>query len=322
MGCGLCRKVCPVTAPGNFKEKTQPKFYAAKHKSGSVLMVSTSGGAFTAISDVVLSEGGFVCGADFDEKYRVVHRITDNREGRDRMRISKYVQSDLDGVFAQIKALLPRRKVLFTGTPCQCAGLRSFVGNAAGRENLTVCDVICHSIPSPLLWEEYKKMLEEEAGGHICDVKFRSKKNGWSRENSNRGFLYKIEGEVGCRSDDRFYKLFFKWLTVTRPSCEKCRFTDIHRASDITIADCWGIEEHAPDFWDSRGVSLVLVNSKRGEELLEKMKNDMDIIERPQPEIMEVQPRLSHPGKYPANRAAFWESLRKYGLKRTMEGRY
>lgn len=311
--CGLCVRVCPLRIDGNRKESGEPRFFAATHDSEEVLMNSTSGGAFTAISDVILNQGGAVCGADFDDGLRVLHRVTGSAEGRDRMRFSKYVQSDVGEVYSIIKETLAKRPVLFTGTPCQCAGLRSFLDGEP--ENLFVCDVICHSVPSPLVWEEYKRLLEEEHGGRVTAARFRSKKYPWSRENSNKGFMFKIEGSDEWLEDGRFYDLFIRKRAISRPSCAECRFTDTRRASDMTIADCFGIEKQAPELYDSRGVSLVIVNTPKGAAMLEAISKDMNISERPEAEITAEQQRLSAPGNFPPERAAFWETLRREGLK-------
>ena len=162
------------------------------------------------------------------------------------MRVSKYVQSDMRGIFRAVREECEKRPVMFSGTPCQCAALLSYLG---GRpENLFVCDLICHSIPSPLVWEEYKKLLEAERGGKIAQVWFRSKRHPWGRANSNKGFACRMEGSDEIFEDDRFYSLFIRERVIARPSCSACRFTDTRRVSDMTIADCFGIEKYAPEW--------------------------------------------------------------------------
>lgn len=318
--CGLCVKVCPIKAAGNMKENGQPRFYAARHRSEEVLVSSTSGGAFTALSDYVLDCGGAVCGVDFGEDFHVLHRIAETKTERDRMRVSKYVQSDLRGFFPKAAELMEKGLVLFTGTPCQCAGLRSYMAGSPKLENLIVCDLICYGIPSPLLWSEYLRLLEAESGKRICEVKFRSKDRGWSRGESGRIFLYRLEGESSFREDGRFYDLFFNRRTIMRPSCAACRFTDLHRPSDITAADCWGIEKYAPALYDRLGVSLVMVNSERGASIFEKMRGDMIVAERPVDEILKEQPRLSRPVQYDGRREEFWRTMKSLGLAAAMKG--
>lgn len=315
--CGLCGRVCPIRDGERWKSECEPRCFAAIHKSGEVLMHSTSGGAFTAMSDVILARGGAVCGADFDENFRVVHRMSDSADGRDRMRVSKYVQSDMRAMFSAVRVECEKRQVMFSGTPCQCAALLSYLG---GRpENLFVCDLICHSIPSPLVWEEYKKLLETERGGKIAQVWFRSKRHPWGRAYSNRGFAYRIEGSDEIFEDSRFHSLFIRERVITRPSCSACRFTDTRRVSDITIADCFGIEKYAPEWNDARGVSLILTNTAKGEAMLEAAAPSMRLNERPLSENTAEQQRLSRPVEFPEDRAEFWKTFRTSGLAEALK---
>jgi coenzyme F420-reducing hydrogenase beta subunit len=314
--CRRCTAICPVTYGGNYKESGTPRFYVAHHKSQDILWQSTSGGAFTAISDAILRQGGVIYGADFDGDFRILHQRAETPGQRDRMRISKYVQSDMGNTYAQIKAdLKDGRMVLFTGTPCQAAGLRGFMGNSPLSDRLYICDMICHSIPSPLVWEEYKRLLERENGGKITSVQFRSKKDGWSRENSNKGFLFTTNRSSEIQEDDRFYQLFFKLGTITRPSCSQCRFTDIHRASDLTIADYFGIEKYSPEWFGPLGVSLILVNSPKGTALFDQCRQDLVEEERPQEEALNEQKRLRKPSQFPENRIRFWDDYKRFGFE-------
>lgn len=317
--CQLCLKVCPVINEKNLKNSRNDDFYLAKHRNKDTLRNSTSGGAFTAISDIFLNDGGIVCGVDFDDKFSVVHKMTDTKEGRDRFRFSKYVQSGLGDIFIKIKEqLVAGKKVLFTGTPCQCGGLKAFIGNGPIAKNLYLCDIICHSIPSPLIWEEFKKVLEKENGGTLDRVHFRTKKLDWSRANSNKAFLFSTTEMEELQGDERFYKLFFGLGTISRPSCSACRFTDTHRVSDITIADYFGIEEFAPEKYDNLGLSLIIVNNNKGDEILEKISANMHLEKRNSSESIKHQKRLSEPMVFPENRAQFWEDINKLGLQKTM----
>ena len=318
--CGRCLTVCPLREADNFKSAACPVFYVARHKDKEVLQQSTSGGAFTALSDVILRQGGVVYGADYDRQLRVVHRRAETKEQRDRMRISKYVQSEIGDSYAQVKRDLEQgRNVLFSGTPCQTAGLRGFLADAPLAGQLFSCDLICHSIPSPLIWEEYKRLLEEESGQKLAAVQFRSKKDGWSRANSNRGFLFRLENEAVWREDDRFYELFFKVGAITRPSCAACRFTDLRRASDLTIADYWGIEKYSPEWFDPLGVSVVLLNSPQGAALFAQACKDLLTQERPQEESLNEQKRLSESVRHPAERELFWAEYREVGFAELMK---
>lgn len=317
--CGRCAAACPFLREGHYKMMVQPTFYLLHHRSKEVLRQSTSGGAFTAFSDGILQAGGVVYGAVFDEQLRVMHGRAETPEERDRMRISKYVQSDLGEVYASMKAdLAAGREVLFTGTPCQTAGMRARFGQSPHADRLFLCDVICHSIPSPSVWEDYKHLLEDEAGGKMAEAQFRSKKYAWTRANSNKGFLYRIAGETEQREDDRFYQLFLGgW--ISRPSCSRCPFTDTRRSSDLTIADYFGIEKFAPEKYDPLGLSLVLVSTPQGKRLLERADGAAVFEQRSADEAVSQQGRLSAPGGEPPTRQKFWEIYTAEGLTAALQ---
>lgn len=314
--CGACVRVCPFQREGHGKQKEEPDCYAAKHQRAQTLAVSASGGAFTALSDAALDQGGAVYGVVWDENFRAVHARAETKEERDRMRFSKYVQSDLGRVFAQVKAdLLADRTVLFTGCPCQNAGLQAYLGPLARARQLICCDVICYGVPSPRAWEEYKALLERERGGRLQFVSFRSKTLGWSRQNSNEMFQYRTGAMAANGWDDRFYRLFFQSRAIIRPSCGQCPYTDLRRCTDLTIADYWGVERYAPRLYDSRGVSLILASTAKGKRLLAAAAPQLWLEERPQEEALAQQGRLRGPVELPENRREFWRRLEEEGME-------
>lgn len=316
--CRACLEVCSFRAEGHFKETSTPTFYAAKHRDENVLMASASGGMFTAVSDFVLRQGGVVYGAAYDKNFRVVHGRAETPPERDRFRGSKYVQSRTREAYSEaLDDLKKGRVVLFTGTPCQTAGLRGLLREGPG-ENLYTCDVICHSVPSPLIWEEYKKLLERENGGRLTEVSFRSKALPWTRRNT-KNFTFRTSASPDLKPDGRFYELFFGAGTIMRRSCYACPFTDVHRASDITIADYWGIEKVLPEFYDPKGVSVVLTNSPKGKKLFDAIKDDLIVLRRPPEESLREQKRLSEPTPLPANMEEFWQDFRERGLAFAIE---
>lgn len=319
--CRNCRSVCSILWQKKLKEPEYPTFYAAKHKSADVLKHSSSGGAFTAISDAILKKGGIVYGADFDEDFRVLHRRATTPEERDRFCRSKYAQSATREAYGMaVRDLREGKTVLFTGTPCQTAGLRGLMQKKIYPDRLYTCDVICHSVPSPRIWKDFKMMLERENGGKkLAEVHFRTKDIAWNRPNSNVGFQYRVEGSDEYVFDHRFFDLFFGVGTIVRRSCYACPFTDVHRASDITIADCFGIEKYMPEFNDERGVSLVMINSPKGAALFEEARRDMETVERPAEESLANQQRLSHPAEEPENMEQFWRDYRERGFSYVMK---
>lgn len=264
--CGMCLKVCPFIKE-NYKRPLQaydtPIVYAAKHRLNKVRLSSTSGGVFTAISDAVLSDGGVICGAVFDHKKKTVkHIIAYDQEQRNRMRGSKYVQSDLGNIFLDIKKLLcENTKVLFIGTPCQTAGLISFLNK--DYDNLLVVDILCHSVPSPLI---FHNAID---GKEINDICFRNKQKGW-----RNSYEFSIETPFGKEINTTYLNLFFKGLT-NRPSCYNCRFTNTKRASDLTIGDYWNINHIDKSFEDNLGVSCILINSPKGMRYFNKITNQL-----------------------------------------------
>lgn len=316
LNCGACARVCPFRKEGQGKHQEEPVFYAAKHRQAAVLAASTSGGVFTALSDAVMEKGGAVYGAVFDAQLRVVHQRGATPAERDRMRFSKYVQSDLGRVFAQVKAdLLEDRFVLFTGCPCQNAGLQAYLGPLARARQLICCDVICYGVPSPLAWQMYRQLLERERGGRLEYVSFRSKNLGWSRQNSNEQFQYRTSAMAANGWDDRFYRLFFQDKSIIRPSCGQCPYGDSHRCTDLTIADYWGIEFYNRRLYDSRGVGLVLASTPKGRKLLAQAASRLRLWERPPEEALAQQGRLNRPTELPENRQVFWDTLRRQGIE-------
>lgn len=301
--CGLCQKICPFQSGykinGNY---AQPKVYAVKHRDDNVRMNSSSGGMFTAISDFILFNNGIIYGAAFDEHFRVCHQKAENVEESKKFRGSKYVQSDLKAVFKDIKdELIKGRKILFTGTPCQNAGLRVYLGK--NYENLFFCDIICHGTPSPLIFEDYIKYCEHKKRSKITEYYCRDKCNGWHSHTEKA--VYANGKEDSTSAISQIYKVLFYSNYVLRPACHNCQFCNLSRPSDITIADFWGIEKKMPDFDDNIGVSLVLVNSNKGMELFDNVKSQIIYRESNTDDCMQYN--LYSPTPSSAKRQQFWE---------------
>jgi len=309
-GCGLCLRACAWNNNPAYPERfAEPLVYAVRHRSGEARMKSSSGGAFTAFSDIVLEQGGTVYGAAFDERMDVMHTRAETPSQRDALRGSKYVQSNPDGMFSQVRAdLLAGRRVLFSGTPCQTAGLRSFLGDAAA-DRLVLCDLVCHGVPSPLMWREHLSRLEKALGSPVAAYDFRDKSLGWHRH------IEKAVGQNG-RADSasllsQEHKELFYAHTALRPSCHDCRYASFGRPSDITLADFRGIGKTMPDFDDDRGVSLVLVSTEKGRALFDAARDRLEC--RPGDTRSCLQPNLLKPTGPSPRRAAFWALYRRRG---------
>lgn len=302
--CGKCIEVCPFK--DYKKQQFETKVYAVKHKDENVLYSSSSGGAFTAISDYILKNGGVIYGASFDEDMKVVHTRAEDAEQRNLMRGSKYVQSYCGDCFELVKRDLEEGKtVLFTGTPCLCAGL----GNYLNKEypNLFLCDIVCHGVSSPKLFKDYTKTLFKNAS--VKQLSFRSKKNGWRGYNV---YVNRDNKENLNSPKSRTYIWLYSQSAILRPSCYNCKFTNFDRPSDITIGDFWGIEKCKPHMDDNKGVSLVLVNSEKGRDLFDSIKDTIYFEESNKTECL--QHNLREPTPLPPNRTKFWEDYEKKGF--------
>ncbi|MCL2384202.1 MAG: Coenzyme F420 hydrogenase/dehydrogenase, beta subunit C-terminal domain [Oscillospiraceae bacterium] len=310
INCEMCEKVCPELNVKEVLPKTyQPSVYAAWNKNEVIRMSSSSGGVFTALSEVIIKNEGVVFGAGFGvENLEVMHQKIDNVSDLHKLRGSKYVQSDIGRTYQEVKELLGvGKQVLFSGTPCQIGGLYSFL-LMVKYDNLYTCDIICHGVPSPAVFEKYKNHLKK-LHGHISDITFRDKDTGWKSYSfsysSGNKKLYSEQYR-----DNAYMKGFLRDLYL-RPSCSNCSFKGVNRQADITLADFWGVASKYPELDDDKGTSLLLIHSKKGDELLsycgsqiELYKADLDhAIKHNSCAIKSVMPNR--------NRAKFFEELTK-----------
>lgn len=275
--------------------------FAVKHKNLETRMESRSGGIFTALSDLVFNNRGVVYGAVLKDDFTVEHIRAKTINDRDRMRGSKYVQSEMCDCYKAVKMDLETgQEVMFTGTSCQIAGLKAFLGE--DYENLLCVDIVCHGVPSPKVWKEYLKWVEHKKKKKIIAVDFRNKKDfGWTAHYETLYF-----GDQTSWSS-RIYTALFYGHNILRPSCYQCPYKSIQHPGDITIADYWGIDRAAPGFSDDKGVSLVLINNNKGSHYFEKAKKDLIWKQTKIEDSM--QPPLKAPFPVPADRKEFWKDM-------------
>ena len=280
----------------------RPKVYAVKHKSEEVRMNSRSGGVFTALSDWIFSEVGVVYGCVLTQDFLAVHTRAENVEERNKMRGSKYIQSKLGDTFKRVQEDLDTgKKVLFSGTSCQVAGLRQYLRKE--YNNLLCVDIVCHGVPSKKVWKAYLGWQEKRNKSVTTGVDFRNKKDfGWYDHVETLYF------ENGKPISSRVFKNLFMGDTILRPCCYECPYKSVMHPGDITIADYWGIENAAPGFADNKGVSLVLINNEKGEKALENVEEQL-IIKRTKIEDS-MQPPLKAPFPRPINRDVFWSDFK------------
>lgn len=256
ISCGKCDAVCPMS---NVLEQKEPLETVAA-RSSEFIDGSSSGGVFPVLASKVVDQGGLVYGSVMNPDLTVSHTDTSDMAVVEKMRGSKYVQSELYACFEEVRyELAEGRKVMFTGTPCQIAGLRSYLGK--DDPDLLLVDFACHGVPGPGLWEKYVKALTDRCGRTIKDIRFRAKERSWRK--------YDIvvscdDGDVRTPHQKDPYMLLFLQDMTLRPSCYRCGFRNGCSGSDLTMADLWNVAEAAPEMDDDRGVSLVRVNTEKG----------------------------------------------------------
>lgn len=278
--CGSCAAVCPARHP---LLGTAGEAYAVRCNDTELLRKSSSGGAFSLIARQMLADGGLVCGAVFDEVFRVCHVLSDDIAP---MRKSKYVQSDLHGTYHAIsEALADGKQVLFTGTPCQCDGVLHYFGKQP--EGLILAALVCRGVQSPGLWADYVAHLNRLEA--YC---FRDKRS----RNGGHTVAYTAGGTEQALSmnKDPFSRLYLKCLTL-RPSCYQCPYTRWELPFDLTIGDFWGIEKACPELADGMGTSLVIARTAAGKALLEQIKPYGLVLESSREAA--DQPALQEPAK-------------------------
>ena len=266
--CGHCREICPALHHESYAPEPHPRAYAAHHLEDTALEQCSSGGVFQLLAQDTLQRGGAVFGAVFDDSFQVIHKQAETWEDAQAFQSSKYVQSAIGTAYQQVKSVLDSgRPVLFTGTPCQISGLRLFLGK--DDPNLLCQDIICHSVPSPQVWSDY---LAEQMHSHksgIKNVQFRRKEPDWE------GYHFRIDFEDGSSfdcpgSNSSYMKAFLNGL-ISRPACYSCPFKGLHRASDITLADFWGVRQVCPSAFYEKGTSLVLLHTQRGVDVFSRI---------------------------------------------------
>lgn len=271
--CGLCEKVCPILQISSLKKNDfeKPVCYAAQNKNLESLFNSTSGSAFAAFAEKMYKDGGYVGGAVFNEDYSVQQFISNKKEDLERLRNSKYVQSNSEGFYCKVRELLNKgEKVLVCGLPCQMASLRSFLRK--DYDNLIIVDLICTGINSPRVLPAYLKWKEELHNSKIVYYKAKNKELGW-RELTTKIIFENGEVEYDKRGTNYFTQGFISTHAFARPSCYECKFKGFPRIADITIGDFWGAEKFVDKTMDfDLGTSIVLLNSEKGKDFYDGMR--------------------------------------------------
>lgn len=311
--CDRCRNICKESS--KVITLGYQRAYIAWTKDEDIREKSSSGGMFSELATCILKQGGHIYGAGFDENYKVVHQCIEKKADLKRLCGSKYVQSEVDYCYKEIKEKLEKGiKVYFSGTPCQVDGLLSFLGK--DYENLYTQEVICHGVPSPKVWKAYITMMS--AGKKIKSVSFRDKTYGWHY------FSMRIETEKGKYvkrlGEDVYIRLFLENV-ILRPSCYKCRHKHLHRKADLTIGDCWSYDKNGVNVADDdKGISLVFANTEKGKKLLEE--SSAKKIEIAYGTASQSQKAITNSVEYNQNRELFFSMTKEQGFDEALRNWY
>ena len=305
INCKKCQSVCPLNK--EIKKLNNQKLYATKNKNLKERITSSSGGFFCELSKLIIKNKGIVYGAAYNENNEVIHIAINSFKEISRLKGSKYVQSNNKGIYIDVREKLDEGKlVLFSGTPCQIYGLKTFLKRE--YQNLITCDIVCHGVPSPKIFECHKLYLERKHKSRIENINFRFKNKDTTQ---NMNVIFKNQKQYLRKPNKDDYYFLFSKNFILRESCFKCHFSNMNRVSDITIGDFWGIENTHPEFYDFNGISLVILNTKNGEKYFNKIKSNFEYIECNTSDCL--QPNLISPSKEPYGYKEFWSKYNKNG---------
>lgn len=275
INCGLCEKICP-----QFKKvpkKEIPQAYAVRNKNLEELKNSSSGGFFIILANYVIENNGVVFGAAYDENLNVNHIKIKDKENLKLLQGSKYVQSNINNTYKEAeKELKENKMVLFSGTPCQIAGLNSYL--VKDYDNLITCDLVCHGVPSQKLFKKYIEFLSEKFKSKIVLFNYRNKeKQGWDYFSKIK--IKTIDKKVRYLEPD-FDPYYFNFLsgTISRECCYRCHYSTFDRVANITLGDYWGIHKIHPKFYSPNGNSLILINDNKGQDIFDKVKDKIELL--------------------------------------------
>ena len=318
--CGACERVCPwnkLVENPNVAD-VSPKTLAAYAKDESVRLQSSSGGLFTVLAERILDEGGVVIGAALTAPTRVGHIVIDNKADLAKLRGSKYVQADVGLVYRAARSLLRSgRKVLFSGTPCQVAGLYEVLGHAAASAALFTVDIVCHGSPSVKVFEKYVHEMEKMDNSTLENINFRDKSDGWSSYALLHWF--KSGKTVSVRHDRSKYMRLFLSRICQNLSCDDCYYRKLPRVADITLGDYWGISEYHPEMNDNKGTSVVLLNTVHGKDLFDSVTDKVVQCESEVEYAVSGNPCIVRSSKRHPKRAEFFSNLDKNSLNKLIK---
>ena len=309
--CGLCEKVCPITGH-NVQLYPPLNVFAGKNHNDEVRKSSSSGGAFSLLATKFIKEGGVVCGCAWDDNCIARHIIISDLQDLQKLQSSKYVQSSLDNIFASVKQLLKnKQRVLFSGTPCQIAGLKSYLNKS--YDNLFTIDLLCHGVPSPALFESYKELMSKRFGSRVVWANCRNKDKSWKRLSMELKFANGKRYTKLCQYDP--YLALFLSNKSLRPICYSCKFACSNRVGDISVGDFWGLGKIHYDYDDDKGISMLLLNTDKGVQLFDLVKEKMDYMQKDLSTAIAGNKVLCQPTHMHVDRKDFYQTFINDGFE-------
>lgn len=304
IGCNICENVCPYNSEIN-KQFDLKECYVAYNKDEAERYTSSSGGMFVLLGKRIIDQGGVVFGAAYNKEFLVEHIYVENKKDLKKLIGSKYMQSKIGDMFPEVKKFLSmNRKVLFVGTTCQISGLKSYL--KIDYENLICVDFICLGIPSPKIWKDYLNVYFKNEV--ISDVNFKDKIHGWNnfslKVDTNKRTFY-------CTGKNTpFFVGYYKSL-YSRPSCSTCYFKGDRRCSDITLSDCWGYANIAPEMMDNKGLSCVVCHSQKGVEIFNEVKMNVNSKTMNFEDLIKYNSNYNQSVSMGEKRGDFWKDYEK-----------
>ncbi len=315
--CGMCEKSCPILNKASRKKSFDAKVYGAYSNNESIRINSSSGGMFSELAASVFEKNGAVFGCTMNDDFSFAKHIkVENVDDLPKLQGSKYLQSDTNITFEEVKNCLQNgQEVLYSGTPCQIAGLKSYLGKYSKDYNLVTVDIICHGVPSSNVWNCYKSALVKKFDSTVEKISFRNKSNGWQ----NYSLLCEFENKKEYKkfAGDDLYLRGFVADYYLRPSCYDCQFKGDNIKSDITLADFWGIDKVNPKFNDDKGISLVVIHSQKGQQIFDEIKDNKKItyFTENAEKGLEYNPSYYNSVKMKNMRKVFFKQFEKNGVE-------
>lgn len=302
LNCKMCEKSCPIVS-GTINQNVTTEAFAVRSSDIVIRNRSSSGGVFSEVAIEILNNKGVVFGASYTEGFTVQHSSVECIEDLSQLCGAKYSVSNIGNSYVQAKKFLDmQRQVLFSGTPCQVAGLNSFLRKP--YPNLFTIDFVCHGVPSPWVWKKYVeyRAVQDNSGILPEGINLRSKSTGWSKYQYSNEYQYANGTKYIAKGGEDLFMQLFVGDYINRESCADCQFKGYQRCSDLTLGDFWGIWDIAPEMDDNKGTSLVLVHSENGKELLGRIADRVVLKEVTLEQASQQNPSMLYSSQAKENR--------------------